>query len=188
VRWSERIHNRGWKKVLAPFKYDAIKAVENANFRFGTTSHFANASAIGLAYGSERAIQRNMAEHRVGTYVAKQKKYIAKSSIEKRVIWGFKRWRWTEKDFHGYRFSDESHFACCLQRRARIHRRRGEKARNLPQKIQFRLKRRNQIFHVFAYIGYDFKSELHFYTGAGGSGRLTQADYVEILEGVVALN
>ena len=28
----------------------------------------------------------------------------------------------------------------------------------------------------------------HFYTGAGGSGRLTQADYVVILEGVVASN
>jgi hypothetical protein len=41
---------------------------------------------------------------------------------------------------------------------------------------------------VFAYIGWNFKSELHFYTGAGGSGRLTQADYVVILEGVVASN
>jgi hypothetical protein len=58
----------------------------------------------------------------------------------------------------------------------------------MPQKIQFQLKRRNQIFHVFVYIGYDFKSELHFYTSAGGSGRLTQADYVVILEGVVALS
>jgi hypothetical protein len=52
----------------------------------------------------------------------------------------------------------------------------------MPQKIQFRLKRRNQIWHVFSYIGYNFKSELYFYTGAGGTGRLTQADYVEILE------
>jgi hypothetical protein len=58
----------------------------------------------------------------------------------------------------------------------------------MPQKIQFQLKRRNQIFHVFAYIGYDFKSELHFYTSVGGSGRLTEADYVVILEAVVALS
>jgi hypothetical protein len=172
ARRSERIHNRGRKRVLAPFECEAIKAVENANFRFGTTSHFANASAIGLAKGSERAIQRNMAEFGVGMYIAQQKKYITKSSIEKRVIWGFERRCWAEKDFYGYLFSDESHFACGLQRRARVHRRRGKKARNMPQKIQLRLKRRNQIWHLFAYISYDFKSELHFYTGAGGSGRL----------------
>jgi hypothetical protein len=114
ARRSERIHNRGRKRVLAPFECDAIEAVENANFRFGTASHLANAGAIGLAHGSERAIQRNMAEHGVGTYVAKQKKYIAKSSIEKRVIWGFERRRWITKDFYSYRFSDECHFACSL--------------------------------------------------------------------------
>ena len=188
ARRSERIHNRGRKAVLALYERDAIETVENASFRFGSASHLANASAIGLAHGSERAIQRNMAEHGVGTFVAKQKKYITKSSIEKRTIWGFERRYWTEKDFYNYRFSDECHFACGLQRRARIHRRSGEKARNMPQKTQFRLKRRNQIWHVFAYIGYNFKSQLNFYTGAGGSGRLTQADYVGILEGVVALN
>jgi hypothetical protein len=67
ARRSERIHNRGRKKVLAPFECDAIEAVKNTTFRFGTASHLANASAIGLANGSERAIQRNMAEHGVGT-------------------------------------------------------------------------------------------------------------------------
>jgi hypothetical protein len=152
ARRSERIHNRGRKRILASFECDAIEAIENANFRFGTTSHFANASTIGLAHGSERAIQRNMLEHGVETYVAKQKKYISKSSIEKRMIWGFERRHWKLKDFKHYQFSDESHFACGLQRRARIHRRPGEEARNLPQKVQFRLKRRNQVWHVYAYI------------------------------------
>jgi hypothetical protein len=60
ARRSERIYNRGRKK-----------AIENANFRFRTASHLANASAISLAYGSERAIQRNIAEYRVRTYIAK---------------------------------------------------------------------------------------------------------------------
>jgi hypothetical protein len=114
ARRSGRIHNRGRKKVLAPHECDAIEAIENATFRFGTASHYANASAIGLGHGSERAIQRNMAEHGVGTYVAKQKKHIAQSSIEKRIIWGFERRHWVEKDFYGYRFSDECHFACGL--------------------------------------------------------------------------
>jgi hypothetical protein len=114
TRQSERIHNRGRKKVLASFKCEAIKAVEDANFCFRTSSHLANARAISLANGSERAIQRNMAEYRIGTYIAQQKKYITKSSIEKCVIWGFKRWRWAKKDFYGYRFSDECHFTCGL--------------------------------------------------------------------------
>jgi hypothetical protein len=57
ARQSERIHNCGRKKVLAPFECEAIEAVENVNFRFGTTSYLANARAIGLANGSERAIQ-----------------------------------------------------------------------------------------------------------------------------------
>jgi transposase len=39
---------------------------------------------------------------------------------------------------------------------------------------------------VFAYIGRDFKSKLHFYTGSGVEGRLTQADYIVILEEVIA--
>jgi hypothetical protein len=93
TRWSEQIHNRGRKKVLAPFKCEAIEAVKNANFHFGTASHLANARAIDLANGSKRAIQRNMAEYDVRTYVVKQKKYISKSLIEKRVIWGFERRR-----------------------------------------------------------------------------------------------
>jgi hypothetical protein len=137
TRRSERIHNCGRKKVLASFECEVIEAIEDANFRFGTTSHLANARAIGLANGSERAIQRNIAEYGVGTYIAQQKKYIAKSSIEKRVIWGFERRRWVKKDFYGYRFSDECHFACSLQRRARVHHHHGKKARNMPQKIQF---------------------------------------------------
>jgi hypothetical protein len=59
-----------------------------------------------------------MTKHGVKTYVVKQKKYIVKTSIKKRIIWGFERRRWTEKNFQRYRFSDESHFAYNLQRRA----------------------------------------------------------------------
>ena len=114
ARRSERIHNRGRKAVLAPHERDAIETVENASFRFGTATHLANASALGLAKGSERAIQRNMAEHGVGTYMAQQKKFIAKASIEKRGIWAFERRYWLLPQFKNYRFSDECHFACGL--------------------------------------------------------------------------
>jgi hypothetical protein len=71
ARWSERIHNRGQKKVLAPFECDAVEAVENATFHFRTASHLANTGAIVLANRSERAIQRNIAEYSVEIYVIK---------------------------------------------------------------------------------------------------------------------
>jgi hypothetical protein len=58
----------------------------------------------------------------------------------------------------------------------------------MPTNIQFRLKRQNQTLHVFAYTGRDFKSKLHFYTGSGVGGRLTQADHMVILEEVIAPN
>jgi hypothetical protein len=48
------------------------------------------------------------------------------------------------------------------------------------------LKRPNQSWHVYAEVGWNFKGQLHFYTGLDVGGRLIQADYIVILEGVVA--
>jgi DDE superfamily endonuclease len=186
TRRGDGVHKRGRKPALSQFEREAIETVEDSSFRFGTARHYTVASALGLADASERAIQRNMAKHGVGTYMAQQKKYISPVSVQKREIWGFDRRRWNLEDFLHYRYSDECHFACGLQRQARIHRRRGREARNKPTKIQFRIKRRNQQFHVFAYIGHDCKSRLYFYEGSGVGGRLTQVDYVQILEDVVA--
>ncbi|KAF7508215.1 hypothetical protein GJ744_009512 [Endocarpon pusillum] len=56
MRYSEKVHHRGRKRVLAPYKYKAIEAVEDANFGFASSSHFKVAQTIGLANGSERAI------------------------------------------------------------------------------------------------------------------------------------
>ncbi|KAF7512710.1 hypothetical protein GJ744_000277 [Endocarpon pusillum] len=70
ARRSERIHNRGRKQVLAPCKCEAIEAVEDANFGFASSSHFKVAKTTGIANGSERAIQRNMKDFGVGTYMA----------------------------------------------------------------------------------------------------------------------
>jgi hypothetical protein len=41
---------------------------------------------------------------------------------------------------------------------------------------------------MFSHISYDFKSKLHFYTSIRGLGRLTQANYIVILESIIALN
>jgi hypothetical protein len=91
ARRSERIHDRGWKPVLAPYERDAIKTIENALFRFRIATYFANINVLGLANGSKRVIQRNMAEYSIRTYMATQKKFIVKALIEKRGIWAFMR-------------------------------------------------------------------------------------------------
>ena len=91
IRRSNRVHNRGRKSVFAPHQCDAIEAVENSSFQFGTLPHITIARTIGLANGSERAIQRNMTKHGVDTYITQQKKFISANSIEKRGIWGFER-------------------------------------------------------------------------------------------------
>jgi hypothetical protein len=128
LRRGQGVYNRGRKPILAPHERDAIETVKNASFCFGTATHYANASAIGLANGSERTIQRNMAEYGVETYLAQQKKYIYSVTVKKRGIWGFERRYWCEDEFKRYRYSNECHFACGLQRQACIHRRWGRKA------------------------------------------------------------
>jgi hypothetical protein len=70
ARRGNGVHKRGRKPVLSTYKHNAVKAVEDGAFRFAASSYYSNASAVGLANGSERAIQRNMAEHGMGTYRA----------------------------------------------------------------------------------------------------------------------
>ncbi|KAF7507088.1 hypothetical protein GJ744_010901 [Endocarpon pusillum] len=91
TRRGDGVHNRGRKRVLEPYQCEAIKAVEDASFRAASSSHYVIARSIGLAQGSERSIQRNMAEFGVGTYRAQQKKFIRSENIKKREIWGFER-------------------------------------------------------------------------------------------------
>jgi hypothetical protein len=50
------VHNRDRKRVLTDYKCAAIKAVEDANFYFASSSHYRVAKGIGLVNGLERAI------------------------------------------------------------------------------------------------------------------------------------
>jgi hypothetical protein len=55
-RRSNRIHNQGRKSVLAPYKRETIKTIEDSLFRARTALHYAVARSISLANGSERVI------------------------------------------------------------------------------------------------------------------------------------
>ncbi|KAF7508186.1 hypothetical protein GJ744_009483 [Endocarpon pusillum] len=135
TRRSERVHNRGRKPVLAPHQCEAIEAVEDANLGFASSSHFKVAQTIGLANGSERAIQRNIADFGVGTYRALQKKWLPAHSIEARNLWAFEHRYHNQEDFKKYRWCDKSHFATGLQRQALVHCRRGQENREKLLKI-----------------------------------------------------
>ncbi|KAF7503658.1 hypothetical protein GJ744_003387 [Endocarpon pusillum] len=54
TRHSEKVHNRGRKRVLAPHECEAIEAIEDASFGFASSSHFKVAQTISLANGSEQ--------------------------------------------------------------------------------------------------------------------------------------
>ncbi|KAF7502461.1 hypothetical protein GJ744_011299 [Endocarpon pusillum] len=114
MRRGPGVHNRGRKRVLEDHQCAAIEAVEDANFGFASSSHYRVARDIGLAAGSERAIQRNMADFGVGTYRALQKKWLPAHSIEARNLWAFEHRYHNQEDFKKYRWCDESHFATGL--------------------------------------------------------------------------
>jgi hypothetical protein len=70
ARRGDSVHKRGRKPILASYERDVVEAVEDGCFYFAASSHYANTSAINLANGSKRAIQRNITKYRVGTYRA----------------------------------------------------------------------------------------------------------------------
>jgi hypothetical protein len=86
ARRGDNVHKRGRKPVLALYKRQTIKTVEDASFRFASSSYYAVASTIGVANSSERAIQRNIADYGVGTFRAQQKKFIHLKNIKIREI------------------------------------------------------------------------------------------------------
>lgn len=98
-RRSNGPYKRGQKPILTIPKRDMIETFEDADFRLRASTHYANASTLGLAKGTERAIQKNMADHRVGIYAAQQKKFLKKSTIKTRQMWQFERQYWYVEDF-----------------------------------------------------------------------------------------
>jgi hypothetical protein len=86
TRRGPGVHNRGRKRILANYQCASIEAIEDVNFYFASSSHYKVAKKIGLAEGSERAIQRNIADFGVGTYRALQKKWLLDYLIKVRNL------------------------------------------------------------------------------------------------------
>jgi hypothetical protein len=66
---------------------DAIKAVEDLSFAWGTAPHIHVARSLGIRDTSERMAQRTMAGHVVKTYVAAQAKFLSQENMDERVAY-----------------------------------------------------------------------------------------------------
>ena len=140
-RRPQQTHKRGAKSKLGEVNLDSIETFENANFELGTKSHKQIANALGFRDISERTVQRRMAKRGIGTYTSaqvtpvngktriKRQERLSDDELLKPEFW------------YQLSFSDESHFGLGPRKKASVHRRKGFKQRNAPNKVQFRSKR-----------------------------------------------
>ena len=181
VRRSDGPKRRGPRRKVPDHMADAIETVEDSSYAWGTAPHAYVACSLGIKDASERTIQRTMANSGVKTLVAAQAKLISQKNMDERVAYAEPRRHWSKEQWYTYRYSDETHFGLGPQRRDRVHRRRGRKNREAPNKIQYRMRRAVKSLHVFAEVGHNYKGKLLFYTGSGKKGALIQQDYMDIL-------
>jgi hypothetical protein len=99
---SPEVYNRDCKQVLTDHECAAIKAVEDANFYFTSSSHYRMAKGIGLVNGSEHVIQCNMADFGMEIYHTLQKKWLSDYSIKAHNLWAHNHYYFHLKDFQKY--------------------------------------------------------------------------------------
>ncbi|KFZ17649.1 hypothetical protein V501_01617 [Pseudogymnoascus sp. VKM F-4519 (FW-2642)] len=90
------------------------------------------------------------------------------------------------EDWRRVRFSDEVHFSLGPEGRVRVLRQPGERyCGDCIQEVnEPRDSQRNRI-HYWAAVGYNFKSNIYFYTTKNKNGKMTQVDYITQLEKAV---
>lgn len=116
---------------------------------------------------------------------------MSEDALRDRRLYLSLRGQWTQQQWRRVRFSDECHFGQGPKRKLKLIRRRGERFHtdciqgNLNEKKA--VNKNTKRFHIWAAIGYGFKSELVFYEVLTSSnGKMTNTVYVEkILKGVV---
>ena len=129
----------------------------------------------------ERTIRRAFYKRGYYKCIACQKPSLTEKSLLERQQYLTERRFWTLRQWRRVRFSDKCHFGIGPQRKLRVIRRQGE--RYHPDCIQktFSAKKakfkNSKRFHVWAAIGYGFKSELIFYETSSTNGKMTSRVY-----------
>lgn len=67
-------------------------------------------------------------------------------------------------------------------KRIRVHRRRGAIFRRQRNKCQYRYHRVTQKLHIIAFITYNTKSRLYFYSNKDGSGSLNRTTFIHLIK------
>jgi hypothetical protein len=150
--------------------------------------------ALGREVGldcSRRTIQRAMGSMSYHKCIACTKAWCNNSTAKHRVEWStVTKERYPEpEDWKPVRFSDEVHWSLGPQGKMRIIRKPGERycADCIQQQDNKEDEKLLKRLHSWAAVGYDFKSDLHFYDVASNTnGKMTQRDYInQILEPIV---
>ena len=122
--------------------------------------------------------------------IACQKQWVSNQIAEKRIAFADVYYLHGIDFWKKVRFSDEVHFGLGPQKKLRIIRRSGKRycadciqtSKKPEEAIDINEKR----FHAWAWVGWNFKSDLYFYEiPTNKNGKMSEARYLEILEDMV---
>ena len=134
---------------------------------------------------SGRTIQRAMHQLHFRRCLTCQKAWISPAKARKRVEWArdMLTRRPHASDWHNVRFSDETHMGYGSAGRTWVIRQPGEE--NCPdcvQHIKQPKSKDEKRIHVWAVVGYEYKSKLYPYSNGTSNGTMDLKTYVRLLE------
>ncbi|KAF3919989.1 hypothetical protein ABW20_dc0101063 [Dactylellina cionopaga] len=150
-------------------------------------SHQGIAEELGAPL-SDRTIVRYMHKIDYSQCIACQASYLTPEACDRRVAFAKHMLdKYPEgKDWRNVRWSDETHFGLGPEDKVHIWRKDGE--RHLPACRHWRRNPKSDYIrlHAWAAIGYNFKSDLTFYTTGNNNGKMSNSVYInQILEPIV---
>ena len=161
--------------------------IQNQGFEARILTWKQLAEACEIEGPSERTIQRAMGNSmHYSKCIACQKAWVSPSAARNRLHFAIEMLRKypTPEAWRRVRFSDEVHFGLGPQGKLRVLRKPGERyCSDCIQETNEPKDEDRKRIHCWAAIGYNFKSEIVFYTTRSSNGKMTQQDYItQILE------